>query len=1025
MVAVALNRTVAQRPVVDLSWTCQAVGRGRRETEQIEVLGRAGVRSDGQRRELAGRQPALLAALAIATPRAVASDRLVELIWAQKIPADPANALQQRISALRQLLDPERTGRPVVTTVGGYALDVADGVIDARRFAHLAAQGHVHLANGEPARARQSLQEALGLWSGPAFDGLAHEPWAIAEAQRLEELRAAAIEDRIEAELALGLGEELIAELTELVIASPLRERRSSQLMRALYRAGRQADALGHFDATRRLLADELGVDPGPDLQRVYLQVLEQADDLEVAVLAAPRRSRTMGNIPAPVRRLVGRTSELDQVANLLDAHRLVTITGPGGVGKTTLALEVARQVTPPADGAWLVELAAVVDGATVVDRIATTIGVATEGMDAAGMVVDRLAALLADWQVLIVLDNCEHLLDDLAPVVRQLLAGAPGLRILATSRAPMATPGEVTWALPPLSLPARDGRISEAVELFVDRVQAHSPAFALDAATREVVAAVVRRLDGIPLAIELAAARTRAMSLDEVATALDDRFGTLASTQRGVADRQRTLRGAIDWSWDLLTSDQQKALAALSIAAHGVERGVAVQMLDAAGVATAAIDVLQALVEHSLVTVDASSSSPRFRMLETIRAYGRERLQELDCASAVQAQHLSVTLAALRRCHVEPSDPAVFGVDLDGLAAGLDDARQALQWAVANGEFRQAQQLAGLLGWLWLLRGLGGEGLAWLDRSMAGGEPQAEVAPDALLWANALRATVGSSDGLAWARRAIEAAPTPQRRILASLFGALHQIHAGEVDAALDELDWAVRQAGAVGGWLLGFAHLLRAQAGRLTGRFDGAGQHAESARSLLTHDSVDWARVQAIDVVIDAIGPDVDPVRARQLATEGLAICRRRNLPELEGRMLLQLGAATHAANDPDLARNYLDEALTLTASTASGPALGFALLVVGAHARMRGELDTALQQLRHAAELMQAAGMHYGIARAAVELGQTLVALGDHDQAQAVVAEVAEIAAAIGDPELLDAVDSITGASNQWSDGAVHDA
>jgi predicted ATPase/DNA-binding SARP family transcriptional activator len=982
----------------------------------VELLGRPGVRTSGERVELKGRQPALLGALAIAAPHPVAADTLADVIWGDDLPADPANALQQRISTLRRTLDPERAGQTLVTAPGGYALRVDDERIDGRRFARLAAEGRGLVAAGDHAAARERLVEALGLWYGPAFDGVADEPWAVAEAQRLRELRLVAIEDRIDADLALGGGSELVAELTELVAVEPLRERLCGQLMRALYRAGRQGDALARYDQTRRLLADELGVDPSPQLQRIHLQVLEQADDLELTVLSVPRRMQRANNLPAPTRPVIGREAVIERVGQLLAAGRLVTLTGPGGAGKTTVAIEAARRQPPPGDGVWLVELAALSDGEAIPDAVAAAVGVGTGGLGGPTIDRDVLVEALADRSLLLVLDNCEHVVADVAQLVDGLLRGAPDVHVLATSREPLAVDGELVWSLPALAVPEPgvetvDGVLAApAVELLVERIRAHDPTFELDTTGAAAASAIARRLDGIPLAIELAAARSRVLALPELAAALDDRFAVLSSTRRDTPSRQRTLRGAIDWSWELLGSDGRAAWAALAVPVGGADRAMAAALLDAAGVASAPLDVLQELVDRSLLSLDTSTAPARYRMLESLRAYGQERLRQLDLDTPVRTQHAKLVSDAIERCH-DHSDPAAFGVDLDGLSSWLDEARAALHWASRAGQHALMQQIAGRLGWLWLLRGLATEGLRWLDEALGAvdGAPPERLDPDdvdadALLWASGLRATGADPHASAWGAKSMATRSDPSLQVLAQVFASVHRAHAGDVDTALRDLSATVDHAGTIGGWPLGFAHVITAQMGRIAGRIDAVREHAETALELLTDAGIDWAQAQAIDIVVDAIDPTADPARARRLATAGLELCRRRGFPELEGRMLLQLGVATHASGDIALARSYLDEAVELTARAGKGPSLGFALLVAGAHARERGELEAAREQLGRARDLLARTAMPYGSARAALELGRTLAALGDTEQAGAQASEAVRLARDVGDPDLL---------------------
>ncbi len=988
---------------------------------EIELLGRPAVRLEGERVELKGRQPALLAALAIAAPRPVTSDALLEVVWGERQPADPANALQQRISALRRGIDPDRTG-VLATVPGGYALRVPDTAIDARRFAHMAAEGHSLLVAGDLGAAHGRLTAALALWRGWALEGVADEPWARAEAGRLDELRLATIEDRFEAALGLGAGGELVAELTELVEAHPLRERLCGQLLRALYRAGRQGEALARYERTRRLLADELGVDPGPQLQRLHLQLLDQADDLEVAAVSTARPSRTAGNLPIATGPVVGREAAVDRVAQLLDAGRLVTLTGPGGAGKTTLAVEVARRLTAPADGTWLVELAPLTGDAPVAHQVALSLGIVSGGFGPAAVDTDLLVGMLAERELLLVIDNCEHVVADVAELARPLLAHAPGVRMLATSREPLAVAGELVWSLPALALPDEEATdpaailAAPAVELLVQRIRAHDPAFELDAVSAPAAATIVRRLDGLPLAIELAAARQRVLSLPELADALDDRFALLSTTKRGAPSRQRTLRGTLDWSWDLLDAEQQAAWAALAVPVGGADRDAAAALLEAAGVAGQPLDVVRDLLDRSLLTVQTGPSGSRYRMLESLRLYGQERLHELGLDGAVRARHADVIGDRLAGCHRQ-TDPHTFAVDLPGLAGLLDDARLALRWAGDAGELRRVQQLAGRLGWLWLLGGLAAEGIGWLDQGLGareGAPPDhldvAHTDPAALLWASGLRTAGGAAHGHAWAARALDAELDPSSRVLGELFAAIHRAHAGEVAAALAALREAVDRATTIGGWLLGFAHLVTAQIGRIAGRLQDVREHAEAGLALLSDEGVGWARVQGIDIVIDAIDPTAQPDRARQLAAEGLALCRRGGFPELEGRMLLQLGVATHASGDPALARSYLDEAVELTAQAGRGPSLGFALLVAGSHARQRGELDRACGQLETARELLAGTALPYGSARAALELGRTRLARGEAAAAGDLAAEASRLAGEVGDPELLADVESL---------------
>ena len=976
----------------------------------IEVLGRPAVRVAGERRELTGRQPALLAALVVAAPRPVSPDLLLEAVWGETLPKDPANALQQRISALRQTLTTGDTDTRLVTLAGGYALQVADDDIDARCFVREVTQGRDHLAAGEPEHALARLEQALGRWRADAFDGLRDEPWLLPEIHRLQELRLTASEDRIEALLRLDAGPELVPELLDLVAAEPLRERRCGLLMRALYRAGRQADALAQYEQTRRLLADELGVDPGPALQRLHLQILEQADELEVAAVTAPRRRRSATNLPAVTRTIIGRDDAVAQTRDLLAVGRLVTLTGPGGAGKTTVALEAARCEPVPEDGSWLVELAPVAEVSALAGAVAAAVDLQTGAGPSTDL--DTLVDALRDRDMLLVLDNAEHVIAQVAELAARLLARAPAVRMLVTSREPLALDGELVWSLPPLAVP-REGerdletvRASPSVALLVDRIRAHDPTFHLDDLAVPAAAAIARRLDGIPLAIDLAAARARVLSLPQLASALDDRFAVLATARRGAPSRQRTLRATIDWSWELLDDAQRRAWAALSVAAGPLDRDLASRLLHAAEVGGDPLDRLSELVDRSVLIPQTGAAVTRFRMLESLKAYGQERLAELGIDEVVRAGHADAVRESLATCHHSGTRDG-SPVDLTGLADWLDEARTALRWADATGERDRVASLAGRLGWLWLLRGLTAEGLAWLDRGLGAVDgappedlPDDRVDPEALLWASGLRTAAASPCGPAWAALSLQAELPPDQRVLAELFAGVHHAHAGRVELALTELRRSVDLARPLGGWVLGFAHLVVAQIGRVSGQVAVVREHAAAGLELI---SDGWARAQLLDNLIDAIDPLKDPEHARRLATEGLALCRRAGVPELEGRMLLQLGVAADVVGEHELAASYLTDAIELTAQAGHGTSLGFALLVAGERAQQHGDLRTAHERLTEATELLAGTGMTYGSARAKLALARTLHDLDEPAAASATASEAARLAASVGDPGL----------------------
>jgi DNA-binding SARP family transcriptional activator len=434
----------------------------------------------------------------------------------------------------------------VVMRGGGYALALPADAVDLHRYESLVAVARA-AADTEPNDAVALFGEADALWRGDVLVDFVYEEFAQPTIVRLTELRLAALEERVDLELALGVLDEGIVELEALVAAHPLRERLRGALMVALYRTGRQADALRVYQEGRHILAEELGLDPGPELSRLEGAILAHDPTLDGPASSRRHDARVKrrATLPEALTPLVGRDNELRELARLVADHRLLSLVGPGGVGKTRLALEAARATAASlADGGYLVELAPVGDPVAVRDAIASALDLSD---------AQPLSDMVGDRELIIVLDNCEHVIEAAAVVTEELLRRCPNLRLLVTSREALRVPGELVWSVPPL---ARD----DAVRLFVARAQAIGAALEIsDDVVTQQIADICTRLDGLPLAIELAAARTRALPVQQIASRLTDRFRLLTGGSRTALPRQQTLTAVVDWSYDLLFDAEQR----------------------------------------------------------------------------------------------------------------------------------------------------------------------------------------------------------------------------------------------------------------------------------------------------------------------------------------------------------------------------------------------------------------------------------------------------------------------------------
>ncbi len=632
---------------------------------------------------------AVLARLAMASGRVVAVDALTDALWGEQLPGDAANALQIRVSKLRRALAQAGLDGDMITTrAPGYLLALPADAVDVHRFDATVAAARAAAASGDPVTASARYDEALHLWRGPALADVGETEWIRGERTRLEELRFTALEERLGLLVDTGRHTEVVSELEGLVADHPLRESLHRLLMLALYRSGRQADALAVHQRLRARLADELGIDPAPALQALTEAILRRQVPAGAPVQepAPERRADRSGAAPAVPPRLsslIGRDADLRVTLDQLRAARVVTLTGPGGVGKTTLALETARRADATiADTVDVIRLAALDPDADVAEAFATQLRLQNYGPGAQAL--QAVAEHLRHRRALLVVDNCEHVIDAAAAVVDQLLHATADVRVLATSREALAVSGEIQIAVGPLAVPGESASPADiiaapAVRLFLDRARGVRPGLDLDAEQAQAVASICRQLDGMPLAVELAAARAKVLPPAEIAARLRDRFALLTAGPRSNEARHRTLRATIDWSHDLLPEADRRLLRRLAVFRGGWTLEAAEQVCGFGGIESAEVaDLTFRLVDRSLVTAEPSTG--RFRLLVTIREYARVKLREAGEETETRRRHLHHFSAV-----AEQYGPLVrfTGPAWERLAEEQDNLRAALEFCI------------------------------------------------------------------------------------------------------------------------------------------------------------------------------------------------------------------------------------------------------------------------------------------------------------------------------------------------------
>jgi predicted ATPase/DNA-binding SARP family transcriptional activator len=966
---------------------------------ELRLLGPLQVLVDGTPVVVGGAaERALLARLALEAGRVVSAEHLIDSLWGEDLPAHAANALQGRVSRLRSAFRAVGLAETlIVSRRPGYLLDVDPATVDVHRFARLVEEAR----RGAPDR----YPAALGLWQGPALAEFDDHAWARDQRQRLDELRLTATEEWLQARLAGGQHAELVDELTDLVTHHPLRERLHGQLMLALYRAGRQADALAAFQRARRILDDELGLDPSPELRALEQAMLRQDPTLAAPTPAArPSEAPTRGQEqqvsaaeaeeaeepPALPRRLtsfIGRDRERVALAELLAARRLVTVTGPGGVGKTSLAIAAAA-AEPAADGTWFVPLAGVAEPAEpagLAAAVAEAIGAPT----GPGSPNDRVLRRLRHRRALLVLDNCEHLAAAAAALADRLLGACPDLRVLATSREPLGLPGEAQFPLAPLAVPPADAAPVEltgsgAVRLFVERARDADPTFVLNEDTSSAVALICRRLDGLPLALELAAARVKLLPVSDIAARLDDRFRLLTSGPRTADARQRTLRAAIDWSHHLLTDEERALFRRLAVFRGGWSLDAAEQVCGqpdrddrddrvggggGGGGGGDGFDVFELharLVDRSLIVARAQRpGSAGFGMLETLREYAADRLDEAAERERIEAAH-----AAYFTGLAGWAEARLRGAGQDAALALLrgerDNLRAALAWGRAHPGSDLGLRLAAALGWFWYFTSAQ-EGVPELEAMLAAAkgasathaaEPRARALQALSVAARPGSCIVHPDPRCASAARESlqlfrDIGDTTAAAYSLTLL-AVEGIADGDPGAALDMLDEAAAAFDrAADRWGLALVGFVRMELHFLVGDPDTATEQGAQALAGFRELDDHWG-ISAVQYHHGLALHRAGRLREALAVHEAALIPGRRGTTNTVPYVLADMGHIALQLGDLDRAAQHLAEA-GVVARQLGADANPVALIGEGHLARERGDLAAAERNYRAALRLL----------------------------------------------------------------------